>query len=285
MTKGTNFNKSLRKKVRNAASKRLPSGFTLVELLVVIAIIALLMSILMPALARVRKQSKAVLCQSNLHEWALVFSMFGDDNNSQLPGEGAGFGWWWIAPLKPYFKDLKLLVCPTATKPYLLGGQVPFGAWVIGRGEGTGSDIPGIEYEGMYYDAGSYGPNGWTANLPPEIETFFGRPTANNWRVLTVNGAGNIPLFLDCAMVDAWPRHTDMPPEIEDDWTGWMGNEMRQFCLNRHQRSINGLFLDLSVRKVGLKRLWKLKWSPDFDLNGGPTEDEWPDWMRDFPDY
>ena len=56
-------------------------GFTLIELLVVIAIIALLMSILMPTLARVRKQARAVTCQASLHQWTLIWSMFTSDRN------------------------------------------------------------------------------------------------------------------------------------------------------------------------------------------------------------
>jgi len=44
-------------------------GFTLIELLVDIAIIALVMGILMPALARVKKQAKAVACQALLNQW------------------------------------------------------------------------------------------------------------------------------------------------------------------------------------------------------------------------
>ena len=59
-------------------------GFTLIELLVVIAIIALLMSILMPALARVRKQAKAVICQSNLKQWGSAFSMYFGDNHGKM---------------------------------------------------------------------------------------------------------------------------------------------------------------------------------------------------------
>jgi len=48
-------------------------AFTLIELLVVIAILALLMSILMLALERVKKQAKAVACQARLKHWGLVF--------------------------------------------------------------------------------------------------------------------------------------------------------------------------------------------------------------------
>ena len=50
-------------------------GFTLIELLVVIAIIALLLAVLMPAMSRVRKQARTMACQSNLHEWSLIFAI------------------------------------------------------------------------------------------------------------------------------------------------------------------------------------------------------------------
>jgi len=75
-------------------------AFTLIELLVVIAIIALLMSILMPALQRVRRQVRGVGCKSNLHQWGLIFAMYTQDNNGYfynglLTGSAGGGGGPW----------------------------------------------------------------------------------------------------------------------------------------------------------------------------------------------
>ena len=69
---------------------RKAKGFTLIELLMVIAIIALLMAILLPTLQRVRRQAKAVGCQSNLRQWGFAFSMHAGDNDGKLFGLGVG---------------------------------------------------------------------------------------------------------------------------------------------------------------------------------------------------
>ncbi len=62
------------------------AGFTLVELLVVIGIIAILISILLPALNRVREHAQSVKCQSNLRQLMIAFLTFAQDHNNCLPG-------------------------------------------------------------------------------------------------------------------------------------------------------------------------------------------------------
>ena len=62
-------------------------GFTLIELLVVIAIIALLLSIVMPALQKVKHSARDILCKSNLHSWFYSVNLYTQENDENFwPG-------------------------------------------------------------------------------------------------------------------------------------------------------------------------------------------------------
>src|SRR5689334_9718292 len=72
-----------------------PAGFTLAELLVVIGIIAVLMSLLIPALAGARRQGQLVCCMSNMRQLATAFKIYETDNKGRRPPYLGGTGEYW----------------------------------------------------------------------------------------------------------------------------------------------------------------------------------------------
>lgn len=93
-------------------SRRRGRGFTIVELLVVIGIIAVLMSLLLPALGKARESARQTQCISNLRQWGMAYQIYSDANRGFCPDDGedgannSPIGEWDGRPVKPPRRDL-----------------------------------------------------------------------------------------------------------------------------------------------------------------------------------
>jgi prepilin-type N-terminal cleavage/methylation domain-containing protein/prepilin-type processing-associated H-X9-DG protein len=262
-------------------------GFTLIELLVVISVIVLLMALLLPALQKARRQARAAVCQANLKQWGMVLALYVDEHEGRLPILDGGTVLWffrgaWIPegdPNRPrVFQKVAtrgIALCPMAVKVR------PGPSTGFSRGSGLDGSYDIRFTGGSTFEAwkitsppppfrGSYGFN--VTAFPKSIDTYFSR------------GQANVPVILDSPARMGVHRSTDQPPRRD-------GPGIPTFCINRHNGYINGLFMDWSVRKIGLKELWTLKWDDQFDTSGrwtkagGVQPDDWPKWMRGFKDY
>jgi len=251
-------------------------GFTLIELLVVIAIIALLMSMLMPALTMTRKMTRASMCMSNLKQWGAFFSMYTDDYGGKFMGGRINppSGAWWVSiwwyVMEPYYRDRSLLCCPMANdyQKSTFEGYENFGTWGA-----KGNWFP----DGFY---GSYGINEWVNDTPTDL-LLYGSPV-KFWRSTNVKGQGYIPLLGDGQWDEGWCEASDWIPSYPGEIETIAGTDVGQFALIRHDGYINMLFMDYSVKKLHIRKLWGLRWHrlSHMEADEAPTEYDFPDWLR-----
>ena len=114
-------------------------GFTLIELLVVIAIIALLLSILMPALGMVKEKAREVVCRTNLKQYGVAMTSYLAENDDKFPlshysifhaqaGTYTSYSCLWHdnevdygdemnqGPLFSYLSSMKVHLCPVSDR-------------------------------------------------------------------------------------------------------------------------------------------------------------------------
>jgi prepilin-type N-terminal cleavage/methylation domain-containing protein/prepilin-type processing-associated H-X9-DG protein len=160
------------------------SGFTLIELLVVIAIIAILASMLLPALSKAKTKAQGIYCLGNQKQLTLAWIMYADDNNGLLvPNHDGGTtsyelswvpGWLDFTPnntantnlnylrlakIGPYTRNVGIYKCPADIYNCMMQGKsVP-----RVRSVGMNGFIEGRAYKGEHASGDSHWYAGWWA--------------------------------------------------------------------------------------------------------------------------
>jgi prepilin-type N-terminal cleavage/methylation domain-containing protein/prepilin-type processing-associated H-X9-DG protein len=287
------------------------TGFTLIELLVVIAIVALLMAALLPALHAARKRARAVVCRAHLKQWGTTLALYLEEHQGRFSRSFeavAGLSLLRGMPVEPKtdpnmprryhaVETRGISCCPMATRTT---GEA--GLWVSTGGlaqaflemSSGGTFLAWEIRKPVPAFRGSYGLNRNLFGNSMSLGFFAGRRQSET-EVYALRRCANMPVLLDAVGPNCWMvNEKESPPKTEllgPARSPVAGVYDTDLCINRHDGSMNGLFLDWSVRPVGLKELWTLRWHGSFNTAGpwtqagGVKPQDWPPWMRRFKDY
>jgi prepilin-type N-terminal cleavage/methylation domain-containing protein/prepilin-type processing-associated H-X9-DG protein len=224
------------------------AAFTLIELLVVISIIALLIALLLPSLAKARKEAVSTVCLSNLRELGQATLEYGDSNRGAMVpyawdfpfygttgADAAQYNYGWTRLLAPYLAGarvpylpgtqeyseprsvLAIMTCPSTTNfPVIPNSWGPGSATAAWRQWNADGNDP----QGGWIS--SYGFNGWAygADTRQGLHSYIcanlngyeaGQSTDDYfWSKSTINSS--VPLIGDCVWVDGFPLWRDPVP-------------------------------------------------------------------------
>jgi Tfp pilus assembly protein PilE len=238
----------------------------LIELLVVIAIIALLISILLPALSKVKEQTRTVICRSNVHQYGLAARTYLDDNSGRFPDSmdwlysqtPSGYCQWhdrannlvnypqYAGVLWPYLKAFDIHSCPTFK--------------IVARNRGCSncggsSSIP-IEPQYSYSQNAFLGGDGHgMVELESQVKQasrVFLYSEENSWEIPGLSGCG----------INDNNLRVGIPPDVVDCFATY--HNAPHGDLNRGLA--NAVFADLHVDTIKAKEQW----------NGGNFKFAWP---------
>jgi prepilin-type N-terminal cleavage/methylation domain-containing protein/prepilin-type processing-associated H-X9-DG protein len=216
-------------------------AFTLIELLVVIAIIAVLASMLLPALSRAKAKGKGIRCLSNLRQIGLAMISYSDSSGYYPVGinGSAGSSWIWPSLLRKHIsngQNVDVFKCPSAPAQ---------SQWVVKYGSGLPAEDGYFKDEVRLVPGGtcfmSYGYNVWGAyaGLVPNqgLGVYKGDPLYGETKPSVV--------LKPVAMIALGDSNWDLKRKGDRDWSGFIGfYEERQWPLDVHNNRANIVFCD-----------------------------------------